>query len=92
MILLVTYDLNRPGQDYPGLYDALKSSEWWWHHLDSTWIIKTDYGPQHWYNKLETVIDKNDHVFICELKRNYWGYLPTKAWEWLSNAFDADGQ
>lgn len=92
MILLITYDLHKPGQDYPGLHDALKSSGWWWHHLDSTWIIKTNSTPQQWYEKLASILDQNDYVFICEVKRNYWGFLPEKAWQWLKDAFTADGQ
>ena len=92
MILLITYDLNKPGQDYPGLYDALKSSGWWWHHLDSIWIVKTSNGPEYWYNTLASIIDKNDYLFIIELKRNYFGCLPKEAWGWLTNAFNIENQ
>jgi hypothetical protein len=90
MILLITYDLKRPGQQYPGLYDILKSSGWWWHHLDSTWIVKSPYGPQYWYERLSPLLDQNDFVFVTELKRNYWGFLPKEAWDWLQNAFNTE--
>ena len=39
---MIGYDLNRPGQDYPALIDAIKRLGTWWHHLDSTWIVVTD--------------------------------------------------
>ncbi len=87
MILLITYDLNKPGQDYPGLYEALKSSGWWWHHLDSTWIVKTNDSPKSWYEKLAPILDKNDNVFIIELKKHYFGCLPKEAWDWLTKAW-----
>ncbi|WP_209021761.1 hypothetical protein [Nocardioides sp. 503] len=35
--LLITYDLNTPGQGYTALHDEIKSLGAWWHHLDSTW-------------------------------------------------------
>ncbi|NLD38347.1 MAG: hypothetical protein GX654_15915 [Desulfatiglans sp.] len=88
MLLLITYDLKKPGQDYSKLYEAIKSEGWWWHHLDSTWIVKTNNGPEHWYNKLSQHLDANDYIFICELKDNYYGFLPNKAWEWLKDAFN----
>jgi hypothetical protein len=92
MILLITYDLNKPGQDYTGFYEALKSSGWWWHHLNSTWIIKTDQNPTYWYNKLSAHIYRDDNVLIIEVKKNYWGYLPQKSWTWLEEAFNAEGK
>ena len=27
-VLLITYDLNRPGQDYPGLLEEIRSTSW----------------------------------------------------------------
>ena len=51
-ILLVTYDLNKPNQDYETLYEILKSAPSWWHHLDSTWLIRTEETPNQWYQKL----------------------------------------
>jgi hypothetical protein len=39
---LIGYDLNKSGQDYKDLIDAIKNlSSTWWHCLDSTWIIKS---------------------------------------------------
>lgn len=29
--LLITYDLNKPGQDYEGLFEEIKSFCAWWH-------------------------------------------------------------
>ena len=90
MILLITYDLKKPGQDYSNLYEEIKTEGWWWHHLDSTWIIKTNNGPEYWYKKLAPHLDTNDFIFICELKNNYYGFLPKKAWEWLTNVFNKE--
>lgn len=36
MIYLVTYDLNKPQQEYEELYEELKHIGAWWHYLDST--------------------------------------------------------
>ena len=39
---LIGYDLNKTGQDYKTLIEQIKELGSWWHHLDSTWIIKSD--------------------------------------------------
>jgi hypothetical protein len=43
--LLVGYDLNSPRKDYTDLIEKMKSYGAWWHHLDSTWLIKTTKTP-----------------------------------------------
>lgn len=84
MVLLVTYDLRSPGRNYTPLHEAIKSAKVWWHHLESTWIIETSASPQQWYEFLRPHIDSNDYILIIEVKRNFWGFLPKEAWDWLS--------
>lgn len=87
-MLLITYDLNEPGKEYDSLYEEIKTAGWWWHHLDSTWIIRTTNGPSYWYDRLSKHLDQNDNILIVEITKNYYGYLPKKAWEWLTDAFN----
>ena len=42
LIVIVGYDLNKPGQDYEQLWKRLREFGTWWHHLDSTWIVRTE--------------------------------------------------
>ena len=84
MILLITYDLNKPGQNYNDLYEEIKKAGTWWHHLDSTWIINTEYSSIEWNTRLKKHMDSNDSLLIIEVCDNYQGWLPEKAWEWLN--------
>lgn len=84
MILLISYDLNRPGQNYDGLYKEIKKAGTWWHHLDSTWIIDTNLSPDDWQSRLQKHLDDNDHLLVIEVCDNYQGWLPDKAWKWLN--------
>ena len=83
MMLLIAYDLNKPGQDYSGLHDEIKKADLWWHYLESTWIISTNLSPNTWTDRLRKHIDKNDHVLVIEVCDNFNGWLPKKAWDWL---------
>jgi len=86
MVYLIGYDLNKSGKDYNGLYDAIKSYGNWWHHLDSTWLIDTNDSIESINDKLKPHIDDNDNLLVIQLKKNYKGWLPEKAWTWLNNA------
>ena len=54
MLYMISYDLNKPGQNYSELYKAIKNCGVWWHHLDSTLTTNEI------YNKIIKNIDKND--------------------------------
>jgi len=85
MVLLITYDLNRPGQNYTSLHEEIKKAGTWWHHLESTWIIETDLTPKQWYERLVSHIDRNDNLIVFEITSNYYGWAPKEAWDWLAN-------
>ena len=82
-VLLVTYDLNKPGQDYTDFlnviksYDCTKLSE-------SSYAIKTSKSPSDVYKELRPHQDSNDHVYIIELGHLHKGYGPTATNDWLT--------
>ncbi len=84
MIYLITYDLKSPGKDYNTLYDTIKSSSYWWHYLESTWIIQTNQPIEYWSDKIRNVIDQNDLFMIVDItKQPRQGWLKKSAWEWI---------
>ena len=64
---VIGYDLNRPGQDYKSLFDAIKGIGNWWHCLDSTWIVKSSLTAIQVRDKLAAHIDGNDKLLIAVL-------------------------
>jgi len=84
MVLLITYDLRRPGRNYKSLHEAIKSAGTWWHHLESTWLIETDASPNQWAEFLRPHMDANDNLLVIRVHKNYQGWLPQQAWDWLA--------
>ena len=85
---LIGYDLNRPGQNYATLFEAIKaqSNGFWWHHLDSTWIIKSDSTAASIRDALLPHIDQNDELLVVLLTGvAAWYGLNDSASTWLSN-------
>ncbi|MCK4822773.1 hypothetical protein KA005_43820 [bacterium] len=82
-VFLVSYDLKKPGRNYTELYEALKKAHTWWHYLDSCWLLKTSLSARQLFDSLKPHIDGNDFLLIIEVTKNYTGWLPQKAWDWM---------
>jgi hypothetical protein len=84
MIYAINYDLHKPSQNYNELFEAIKGcGTSWWHYLGSTWLVDTQLTAQGIWARLEPHVDKNDNFLIIGVTKNYSGWLPEKAWEWL---------
>lgn len=83
MVYLITYDLNKPGQEYPKLYDTIKAMGSWWHHLDSTWLIDTTLTASEIRDRTRAVIDAGDYVLVVEFGSVWASFLPNRANDWI---------
>jgi hypothetical protein len=81
---LISYDLNKPGQEYTKLIEAIKSYGTWWHHLDSTWIVVTSDTAVEIRDKLKPYLDKGDELLVVALKgEGAWTGFNEKGSSWL---------
>jgi hypothetical protein len=81
-LLLVTFDTNKPGQDYSGLLGEIKS----YSNVrltESSYAIITDKTPVVVCEEMEKYITKNDNLYIINLKRPYAGYGSELITDWL---------
>ena len=65
--MLISYDLRSPGRNYDDLYDVIKSFPDWAHITESTWCVKTHLDCVELRDKLCSVLDRNDRMFVAEL-------------------------
>lgn len=88
MVLMIAYELHRPGQHYSDLYEEIKkvSNGLWWHYLTSHWLIETHLSPQQVWERLAAHVDKNDSVLVMRVTNSpsASGWLPQDAWNWLN--------
>jgi hypothetical protein len=87
---LVTYDLMKPGQNYPLLHNAIKAlSLAWWHNLESVWLIRHPGTAVDLATALRGYVDASDKLFVVELGRDWATYnLPTAASNWLRQTLE----
>lgn len=85
--LLIGYDLNRDGQNYQDLIEAIKGYGTWWHHLDSTWLIKTDKTVVQVRDQLKAHIDSNDELLVVDVTGGpaAWKGFNDKGSKWLKD-------
>lgn len=84
MIYSINYDLKRPGQNYDALHEAIKGCGAWWHYLGSTWLIDTSLNAKGVWDRLSPHVDNNDNMLIVGITRDYSGWLPQAAWDWIN--------
>jgi len=83
MIYAINYDLNKKGQNYSGLYDAIKKLGVWWHYLDSLWLVDTTKNADEIVNAIKPHFDANDSLLVMKLSKDRQGLLTEKAWDWI---------
>ena len=81
-VLLITYDLNKPGQDYSDFIDTFKKYSWA-RLSESSYAIKTSKSPSIIRDELSPHMDKNDYVYVITLSKPYSGFGPKKVNTWL---------
>lgn len=88
---LIAYDLNSPGQNYDALIEQIKSLGTWWHHLDSTWLVKTTKSTKEVRDQLALVTGSDDELLVVDVTgdaRAWRGFKKTSANDWLRDTWD----
>ena len=81
--LLVTYDLNSPGQKHAKVLEKVKSFGGWARLSESSYAITTFLTPNQVYSQFESLLDSNDYIWIVSLKKPYSGFGSKKVIDWL---------
>lgn len=85
-MLLVTYDLRKPGKDYSSLIELLKTATSWARPAESVWLLRTDQDCATWRDKIMTKVDSNDLVLVIEVKQHWAATgISQDVIDWLKN-------
>ena len=82
---LITYDLLKPGQNYEGLHEAIKSlANGWWHCVESDWLINSNLSASNILNRLLPHIDATDKMAVI-LQGDDWATfnIPQNGNQWM---------
>ena len=85
-IILVTYDLNRPGKDYSKIIGRIKQlTGTWCHAVESLWLLKMDATATQVRDDLQTYRDGNDELLVIDITGDAaaWIGLSQQVSDWL---------
>ncbi|ROR90930.1 SinR family protein [Nocardioides aurantiacus] len=86
---LIAYDLNSPGQNYDELIEKIKSYGAWWHHLDSTWLVKTNRTTSNIRDDLKKIVGSDDEILVIDVTSDAraWTGFNTSGSKWLKETW-----
>lgn len=82
----ISYDLRSPQKNYSELIVELEACEASWQYLPSSWLICTTESASQVWDRISSYFDVNDRILIIEIGRDFQGWLPSKAWQWIRQA------
>jgi hypothetical protein len=83
-VLIVTYDLRKPGRNYDDLYAAIRKYKHC-HALDSSWFIDTSDEPSVVRDKLCAAVDGGDQIYVMRLRKHWAACRNEACTEWLKD-------
>jgi hypothetical protein len=83
---VITYDLNKAGQNYEALEKAIKSYNAWAKIATTTFVIRSDNSSNGIRDHLKAQMDANDELFVGKLSgEGAWFGLGEKVSQWLKD-------
>lgn len=83
---LIGYNSAHPDQFHEELTEAIESFPNYWHCLECTWIIKSDWSIPQIADALDPHLDTNDKLLILQLEGSYVGNgFKDQCSEWLEH-------
>lgn len=71
MVYFITYDLNKAGKNYEGVYQAIKdaSTGAWCHFWESSWLIRSNLiTADIVFDRIRPYLDNDDRCLVVEVK------------------------
>jgi hypothetical protein len=66
--ILIAYDIHpTEGKMYDNLIEKIQSLGDWWHHLESTWVVRCAHSPREVRDQLKSHIGTDDQLLVLEI-------------------------
>ena len=86
--ILIAYDVHpASGPRYQDLAEAIQSLGAWWHHLETTWIVKCARTPDQIRDQLKSHIGCEDQLLVIEISGDVagWAGINDTGSKWLKD-------
>jgi hypothetical protein len=86
--ILIAYDIHPTrGELYDNLVEKIQSLGDWWHHLESTWIVRCAHSPREVRDQLKSYIGIDDQLLVIEISGDAaeWAGVNDAGNQWLKD-------
>jgi hypothetical protein len=86
--ILIAYDIHpTKGEVYDNLIEKIQSLGDWWHHLESTWIVRCANSPREVRDQLKSHIGNDDQLLVIEISGDTaeWAGVNGAGSQWLND-------
>jgi hypothetical protein len=86
--ILIAYDIHpTKGEGYDNLIEKIQSLGDWWHHLESTWIVRCAHSPREIRDQLKSYIGIDDQLLVIEMSGDAteWAGVNDAGSQWLKD-------
>jgi len=86
--ILIAYDIHpTEGEGYDNLSEKIRSLGDWWHHLESTWIVRCAHTPSEVRDQLKSYIGTDDQLLVIEISGDTaeWAGVNGAGSQWLKD-------
>ena len=87
--ILIAYDIHpSEGESYENFTEKIRSLGGWWHHLESTWILKSGHAPGEIRDQLRAYISDDDQLLVIDISGDTaeWAGVNDAGSKWLKEA------
>jgi hypothetical protein len=85
-VLIISYDLVKPGQNYEELLKRIKAYDGWARLGGSAYLISTERTPVEVRDHLRQVLDQNDKLFVgTSPPPSAWAGMPQDVSKWIQD-------
>jgi hypothetical protein len=86
--ILIAYDIHpTKGEVFDNLIERIQSLGDWWHHLESTWIVRCAHSPREIRDQLKSYIGNDDQLLVIEISGDTaeWTGVNDTGSRWLND-------
>jgi hypothetical protein len=86
--ILIAYDIHpTEGELYDNLIEKIQSLGDWWHHLESTWIVRCAHSAREVRDQLKSCVGIDDQLLVIEISGDAaeWTGVNDAGNQWLKD-------
>jgi hypothetical protein len=86
--ILIAYNIHpTQGEMYDNLIEKIQSLGDWWHHLESTWIVRCAHPPREIQDQLKSYIGTDDQLLVLKISGDTaeWAGVNDAGSQWLKD-------